>query len=84
MTITKVRYITVVPLFMYIIDHLPYLPLLRVHGLTLWGGHCQGLCAPCVSESTARTHIRRTYEKTEAHSKQELIDLLVTSTSATP
>ena len=30
----------------------------------------------CVSESTVRTHIRRIYEKTEVHSKQELIDLI--------
>ena len=30
----------------------------------------------CVSESTVRTHIRRIYEKTEGHSKQELIDLI--------
>ena len=29
-----------------------------------------------VSESTVRTHIRRIYEKTEVHSKQELIDLI--------
>ena len=32
--------------------------------------------ALCVSESTVRTHIRRIYEKTEVHSKQELIDLI--------
>ena len=32
--------------------------------------------ALCVSESTVRTYIRRIYEKTEAHSKQELVDLI--------
>ncbi|MDY5810033.1 MAG: LuxR C-terminal-related transcriptional regulator [Coriobacteriales bacterium] len=29
-----------------------------------------------MSESTVRTYIRRIYEKTEAHSKQELVDLI--------